>query len=320
MAEPSTLYLEVKRKQFKAARRTQLKERFFSNKTLLLGTFLIALLVVITLLAPLIATHKPLEVDIVNRLSAPTGSHLFGTDNFGRDLFTRVIYGTRISAEVGFVVALASSAIGLIVGLYASMYKWLDQILMRIMDALYAFPAILLAIAIMAALGSSIQNLMICLIIVFIPAVARIVRSVALVAKEQTYIEAMNALGASHTRIIWRHVMPNTLPALIVQGTFVFAESIIVEAALSFLGAGIPAPTPSLGNLLSEGKQFIFNSWWMTLFPGLGLIFTVLAINLFGDGIRDILDPHGASNKNGGKKSGLFKAWMPSRKEGVKHG
>lgn len=277
--------------------------RFMQSKMAVTGSILIFIIVLITVFAPWIAAYDPQDVDIINRLSPPSVDHWFGTDNFGRDIFSRVVHGTRISAEVGFAVATLSSAIGLVIGLYASMYVWLDQLLMRVMDALYAFPAILLAIAIMAALGPSVGNLMICLIIVFIPSVARLVRSAALVAKEQTYIEAMHALGASHTRIIWQHIMPATISSLIVQGSFVFAESIIVEAALSFLGAGIPAPTPSLGNLLSEGKAYIYNSWWMTLFAGLALIISVLAMNLFGDGIRDILDPHARQTKKRNKLS-----------------
>lgn len=273
--------------------------RLLANKAAMAGIALIALLAVVSLFAPWIATRDPQDVDIVKRLTPPSPGHWFGTDNFGRDVFSRVVYGTKISAEVGFAVALAVSAIGLVIGLYAAMYKWLDQLLMRFMDGLYAFPAVLLAIAIMAALGPNAGNLIVCLIVVFVPSVARVVRSAALVAREQTYIEAMRALGASRTRIVWLHIMPNTLSPLIVQGSFVFAEAIIVEAALSFLGAGIPAPTPSLGNLLSDGKMFIYNSWWMTLFPGLALMVSVLAMNLFGDGVRDLLDPHTRQARKG---------------------
>lgn len=272
--------------------------RFFANKSAAIGSVLIALVAVVSLFAPWLSAGDPYGLDVAQRLKPPSGTHPFGTDNFGRDLLTRVLYGTRMSAEVGFAVAAGSSALGLLIGLYAGYFKWLDQILMRIMDGLFAFPATLLSIAMMAALGPSVGNLIVCLIVVFTPSIARIVRSAALVAKEQTYIEAMHALGASRNRIIWKHIMPNALSPLIVQGSFVFAEAIIVEAALSFLGAGIPAPTPSLGNLLADGKLFIYNSSWMTIFPGLALVFVVLAMNLFGDGLRDLLDPHARKAKS----------------------
>lgn len=291
--------LEIKADEL-AARRLRLKRenrklfvrRFLVNKAAVTGSVLIALVAAVSLFAPWIASRDPYAIDVVNRLKAPSAIYPFGTDNFGRDLLTRVVYGTRMSAEVGFAVALGSSAIGLVIGLYAGYFKWLDQILMRVMDGLFAFPAVLLAIAMMAALGPSVGNLILCLIIVFVPSIARIVRSSVLTAKETTYIEAMHTLGASHNRIIWKHILPGSLSTLIVQGSFIFAEAIIVEAALSFLGAGIPAPTPSLGNLLSDGKLYIYNSSWMTLFPGLALVLVVLAMNLFGDGLRDLLDPH----------------------------
>jgi peptide/nickel transport system permease protein len=180
----------------------------------------------------------------------------------------------------------------LIVGLYASYYRWLDHLFMRISDGLMAFPGILLALAIMAMLGPSISNLIFCLIMVITPHVARVIRSNALVVREQTYIEAMKALGASHTRILWGHIALNSISLLVVQTSFIFVEAIIVEAALSFLGAGVPAPAPSLGNLLIDGKMFIYNSWWMTAFPGIAILVLALAFNMLGDGMRDLLDPH----------------------------
>ncbi|MDO3408252.1 ABC transporter permease [Saccharibacillus sp. CPCC 101409] len=270
------------------------------NASFAAGGLLLILALAAVLLKPLIAGYGPQDVDIVGRLAPPGGSHALGTDNLGRDVLSRVLYGAQISLLIGCCTAIASSLLGLVIGLYAAMYRRLDQVLMRFMDAIYAFPAILLAIAIVAALGPSVRNLIFCLSFVFIPAVARIVRSAALVAREQTYVEAAKALGASNTRVIWRHILPAALAALIVQATFIFAEAIIVEAALSFLGAGIPAPTPSLGNLLSEGKQFIYNSWWMTVFPGLALIVLVLAVNLLGDGLRDLLDPQTRTARSGG--------------------
>jgi peptide/nickel transport system permease protein len=277
--------------------------RFLANRTAVLGAALMLLLITATLLSPWIARFEPQAVDVLRRLKPPDSTHWFGTDNLGRDIFSRTLYGMAISIRVGLSVALISSAAGLVIGLYSAYYRRLDQVLMRIMDGLFAFPAVLLAMAMMAALGPNTGNLIVCLSIVFTPAVARIVRSAALVVKEQTYIEAMRALGASRSRIIWLHIMPGTVSPLIVQGSFVFAEAIIVEAALSFLGAGIPAPTPSLGNLLAEGKAFIYNSWWMTLYPGLALIVSVLAMNWLGDGLRDMVDPHGkVLSKRGAKR------------------
>ncbi len=282
--------------------------RFMANRTAMLGALLMLLLILATLLASWIARFEPQAMDVLRRLKPPDGAHWFGTDNLGRDVFSRTLHGTAISIRVGLSVAFASSALGLVIGLYSAYYKRLDQLLMRIMDGLFAFPAVLLAMAMMAALGPNIGNLIVCLSIVFTPAVARIVRSAALVVKEQTYIEAMQALGASRSRVIWLHIMPGTVSALIVQGSFVFAEAIIVEAALSFLGAGIPAPTPSLGNLLAEGKAFIYNSWWMTLYPGLALIVSVLAMNWLGDGLRDMVDPHGKVRTRRGAKRVRSKA------------
>ncbi|MBB6691359.1 ABC transporter permease [Cohnella xylanilytica] len=296
---PAAFDSDDARLRLKRENRKLFARRFVANKSAVIGSALIALIAVVSLFAPWISGRDPYGLDVVNRLKPPSSAFPFGTDNFGRDLLTRVVYGTRMSAEVGFAVAFASSLIGLVIGLYAGYIKWLDQILMRVMDGLFAFPAVLLAIAMMAALGPSVGNLIVCLTIVFVPSIARIVRSSALVSKEQTYIEAMHALGASRNRIIWKHIMPGALSPLIVQGSFVFAEAIIVEAALSFLGAGIPAPTPSLGNLLSDGKLFIYNSSWMTIFPGLALVLVVLAMNLFGDGLRDLLDPHA---RRAGKK------------------
>ncbi|GAE27577.1 dipeptide transport system permease protein DppC [Halalkalibacter wakoensis JCM 9140] len=193
---------------------------------------------------------------------------------------------------VGFTVTLLSGVIGTIVGLYASYYRFLDHILMRICDGLMSFPSVLLAIALVAAMGPRMENVIIALSIVFFPLIARVVRSSAIVVREQTYIEALKSMGASSWRIIWLHIAPNTTSPLIIQATFIFAISLVIEAMLSFLGAGIPAPHPSLGNILYDGKNVITTAWWMTVFPGGAIIMIVLALNLFGDGLRDFLDPH----------------------------
>jgi peptide/nickel transport system permease protein len=193
---------------------------------------------------------------------------------------------------VGVSSSLCSMFFGMIIGLYACYYKPIDNILMRICDGLSAIPSILLAIALMAVLGQSLFNVILALSIVYIPRMARISRSAALVVKEQTYIEALRSQGASSFRIIWRHIAPNILPAVVVQASYNFADAIITEASLSFLGVGVPAPQPSWGNILSEGREVITKAWWMVVYPGLATALAVMGTNIFGDGLRDILDPH----------------------------
>ncbi|WKA58269.1 ABC transporter permease [Planococcus shenhongbingii] len=290
--------LKVMKNDLKKEQKRLFFRRFWSNQSAVVGSVLLIILSLFALFGPMISQFTPLELDPMDRLKAPDGMHWFGTDNFGRDLFSRVASGAQVSMGVGFSVAILTAVIGMIIGLYAAFYSVLDHILMRICDALMAFPDILLAVAIMAVLGPQPINVVIAVTIAKIPTMARIVRSSALVIKEQTYIEAMKAQGASSFRIIWRHIVPNVMSPLIVQTTYVFAIAIILEAALSFLGAGIPAPEPSWGNILYDGKIVIFNAWWMTVFPGAFIILAVLGLNLFGDGLRDLLDPHSSkSNK-----------------------
>lgn len=288
----STFNLSKVRKKLKKEQNQLLKIRFLSNYSMMIGVIILTFLVLLSLIGPLLVSYSPYEMVVEDRLQPPSITHWLGTDNFGRDLLTRIVYGAQSSIGVGASVALIASIIGLTIGLYASFYKVLDNILMRICDGLMAIPGILLAIALMAALGPEVKNVIIALSIVFIPHVARIVRSAALTVREQTYIEAMKAQGARSVRIIWLHIAPNVLSPLIVQATFIFADSIITEAALSFLGAGIPAPDPSWGNILYDGKLVIFNAWWMTVFPGLLIILAVMGLNSLGDGLRDLMDPH----------------------------
>lgn len=272
--------------------RSLMLRRFRSNRLALTGGIILAAMVLIALFGPLLVSAGPLEVDTAIRLQGPSFEHPFGTDNYGRDVLSRAVQGARVSLTVGVSTAVATALIGMAVGLYAAYNRTADAILMRIADGLMAFPAILLAIAIMAAMGPQTINVIIALTIVFSPYVARIVRSSALVVKEQTFVEALAAQGASPARIIWVNIAPNIMSPLIVQATFIFADSIIVEAALSFLGAGVPPPAPSWGNMLLDGKTLIYNSWWMTVFPGAMIMLTVLGVNLLGDGLRDLLDPN----------------------------
>ena len=266
-------------------------KKFTHNRASVFGLAVVTLVIVLAVFAPLIALHDPLAMNTADRLKGISAEHWFGTDNMGRDVFARVLYGARISLTVGFTVGLVSGFLGLVIGLYASTNKLADNILMRVCDGLKAIPSTLLAITMMAVLGADIKNVIISLIVVNIPNMARLARSQALVVKEQTYIEAMRCLGSSQKRILWAHIVPNILSPMIVQMTFVFASAIITEAALSVLGAGVPAPAPSWGNILKEGKDVIYTAWWMILFPGVFTALTVLGLNLLGDGVRDLMDP-----------------------------
>lgn len=280
----------IRIKYIKEQRKLQLR-KLRSSPGLIIGFCIILVLALLAIFAPVITNFDPYEMKATQRLMAPDGIHLFGTDEFGRDLLTRVVYGARVSMSVGFIVCFLSSLFGLIIGVYASYYKVLDNIFMRICDGLIAIPGILLAIALMSALGSSIWNVIIALTIVYTPSIARIVRSSALVVKEQAYIEAEYVQGARDFRIIWINIVPNILSPLMVQATYIFSSAILSEAALSFLGAGIPEPQPSWGNILQASKLVINKAWWMTIYPGILLILSVLGLNLMGDGLRDYLDP-----------------------------
>ena len=282
----------VIKKKLKKEHRQLMVARILSNKSLVIGGVILIILVGITVFGPFFIDKTPYTIHPKERLTAPCSEFPFGTDNMGRDLLSRVVHGARISLFVGFLAAGSAAVIGLIVGLYASYYQVLDHILMRLCDGLMAFPAILLALAIMAVLGANAMNVIAAVSIVMIPSVARVIRSAALVIKEQTFIEAIRSQGASSFRIIWTHIAPNVLSHLIVQATYIFAVSIIIEASLSFMGVGIPAPDPSWGNIIYEGKIFISKAWWMTIFPGSFLVATVIALNMFGDGLRDLLDPY----------------------------
>lgn len=265
--------------------------RLFSDMNLSVGAVLFLLSVFLALFGPLYARYDPYAMTVVDRLKPPDSAHPLGTDEFGRDLLTRIIYGARVSVGVGAAVTLLASILGLVIGVYASYYPILDHALMRICDGMSAIPGILLAIALMAVLGASDRNVIIALSVVYVPGVARAVRSGALVVKEAPYIEALKTQGAGDTRIIWLHIVPNVLSPLLVQASFVFAGAILSEASLSFLGAGIPAPAASWGNILQAGKAVIHKAWWMVVFPGFMLIASVLGLTMLGDGLRDFLDP-----------------------------
>ena len=286
--ELSRLRRELWREQ-----RTLNARRFFRNRQAVFGACIVLFMLCMALLAPVLAPADPLAQAVTHRFAKPgEAGYLLGADKLGRDLLSRILYGARVSMFVGVSVGVSSMVFGMIVGLYACYYPSLDKVLMRICDGLSAIPSTLLAIALMAVLGSSIYNVIVALSIVYIPRMARVSRAAALVVKEQTYIEALRSQGASSFRIIWGHIAPNILSAVVVQASYNFANAIIFAAALSFLGVGVPAPQPSWGNILSEGREVITTAWWMIVFPGIATALAVMGTNIFGDGLRDILDPH----------------------------
>jgi peptide/nickel transport system permease protein len=264
---------------------------FLRRRTAVIGVVLVALNILVAVTAPVLARWDPQLLDVKARLSPPSGAHWFGTDDVGRDAWSRVIYGARLSMLVGASVVVFSFVGGLFFGLLGGYYRALDNVLMRVMDGLMAFPGIILAIALMAALGPSVMNVIFALAIVYVPRVARIVRGSVLVIRETPYVEAARALGIPDIRILLLHVLPNCLSPVIVQGTFIFAAAVLGEAALSFLGVGVPPQIPSWGNVLAEGRLYIQQAAWLTLFPGAAIMLSILGLNLFGDGLRDLLDP-----------------------------
>jgi peptide/nickel transport system permease protein len=262
------------------------------NKTAILGFVLIALLILLAVIGSFISPYNPLTPEPLNRLKGPSWSHLFGTDSLGRDILSRIIYGSRVSIVIGLIAVSISLIPGTILGLLSGFYgKWVDDPVMRSMDIMLAFPAILLAIFITAILGPSLLNTMIAVGIVYIPHYARVVRSSVLSLKEQLFIEAVRAVGGSDLRIIALHILPNTIPPIIVYATLGMGTAVLQAAALGFLGLGAQPPTPEWGAMLSEGRQYIQNAPHVAAFPGLAIFVLVLGFNLFGDGLRDLLDP-----------------------------
>jgi len=261
------------------------------HPTLLLGLLLLLLVAAISLAAPWIATHDPLAINPLQRLKPPSAEHYFGTDALGRDIYSRAVWGGRVSLVVAICVAALASVLGVVLGLLAGFVRWADAVIMRIMDGMMAIPDILLAIALMAVIRASLTTVIIAITVPQIPRVVRLVRSLALTLREQLFVEAAHAIGTRLPVILWRHVLPNTITPLIVQATFIAATAVLTEAVLSFLGVGVPAQVPSWGNMMAEGRNFVAVAFHTILYPGILLALTVLAINLMGDGLRDALDP-----------------------------
>lgn len=254
---------------------------------------LVALVLILgaALLAPWIAPYNPERMDILHRLAPPSAAHWLGTDDFGRDEFSRVLFGARLSVITGMLVVLFSVVLGTAMGLISGIAPALDGLLMRFADALMAFPDILLAIALMAALGPSLLDVVLALGIVYTPRVARLVRGAVLVLRQLNFVEAAEAMGASDARIVRVHLLPNLVSPLLVQATFIFAAAVLTEAALSFLGAGIPPPTPSWGNMIAGAQQYLDRASWLIFAPGVAILLTVLALQIVGDALRDAFDP-----------------------------
>jgi peptide/nickel transport system permease protein len=261
------------------------------HPTILLGGVLLAMMVLIAILAPYLGTVDPTALAPARRIREPSLNHWFGTDMLGRDVYSRVIYGSRISLIVGFAVAAAASAIGTFVGLISGFVRPIDAVLMRVMDGLMSIPSILLAIALMALWGASVQNVVIAITIGEFPRVSRLIRGVVLSLREQPFVEAAVASGTRVPMIIVKHIQPNTLAPLMVNATFICASAMITEAALSFIGAGTPPIIPSWGNIMAEGRALWQIKPYIVFFPAIFLCLTVLSVNLLGDGLRDALDP-----------------------------
>ena len=260
------------------------------NPTVVIGTSILALMAAVAVFAPWLATD-PLHLNPINRLKPPSQEFWFGTDHLGRDVYARTVFGTRISLTVGLAVAIFSTAIGMAIGLVAGYIRIVDAIVMRIMDGLMAIPGILFAIALMALFGSSVENVIIAITVPEVPRVVRLVRAVVLTIREQPFVEAAVASGTRLPRILVRHILPNIFAPLMVQATYVCASAVIVEALLSFLGAGTPPEVPSWGNMMADGRVYFQIKPWIILFPGICLALMVLTVNVLGDGLRDTLDP-----------------------------
>jgi peptide/nickel transport system permease protein len=255
------------------------------------GGGLLALMVAMAILAPYLGTVDPQALAPAKRLRWPSAEYWFGTDMFGRDVYSRTIYGARVSLAVGLSVALLAVGLGMTIGLVSGFNRWVDAIVMRVMDGLMSIPAILIAIALMALNRASLQNVIFAITVAEVPRVTRLVRGVVLTLREQPYVEAAIASGTVSTKILWRHIVPNTMAPVLVQGTFIAASAMITEAILSFIGAGTPPTIPSWGNIMAEGRSLFQVAYYIVLFPGIMLSITVLGINLLGDGLRDALDP-----------------------------
>ena len=270
---------------------TRFKDAFRRHPTAIIGAGVLAFMILVAFFAPWLWTVDPQALSPIKRLKPPSADYWFGTDMLGRDVYSRVVYGTRISLTVGIAVALLSTGLGLAIGLLTGFVRPIDAILMRVMDGLMSIPAVLLAISLMALTRASLENVIFAITLSEVPRVVRLVRSLVLTLREQPFVEAATAAGTGIARTLVRHILPNTVAPLLVQGTYIFASAMITEAILSFIGAGTPPNIPSWGNVMAEARSLFQIAGYLILFPGVFLSLTVLAVNLLGDGMRDALDP-----------------------------
>ena len=262
------------------------------NPSAVAGFIIITAMVILALSAPLLAPYNPVKISLAERLSPPSQAHWFGTDELGRDILTRVMYGARISLRIGVLVVLIAGGLGAVIGaLSGYLGHRIDNLIMRVMDVVLSFPPLVLAMALAAALGPSLNNAILAVAFVMIPKFARMVRGEALAVKEKQFIAAARASGAGSLWIVWHHVLPNCLSSVIVLGTLILGETILIAASLSFIGLGAQPPTPEWGAMISVGRKFLMDQWWYATFPGLFILVTVIGFNIFGDALRDVLDP-----------------------------
>ncbi|KAB2332027.1 nickel transporter permease [Bacillus mesophilum] len=267
-------------------------KKLAKNKAALAGAIVVLIFTILAILAPLIAPYDPTTMDMSKRLAPPSADHWFGNDDKGRDILSRILYGSRISLTVGILSTILGAVVGIILGIVSGYYgKWVDSLIMRICDVLLAFPGILLALAIVSILGPSTTNVIVAVAFFAVPTFARIVRGSTLSVKKLEYVDAIRAVGASDFRIIFKHILPNITSPIIVQSTLYIASAIITASALSFLGLGTQPPTPEWGTMLAQGRSFMAQAPHISLFPGLIILVVVVGFNLFGDGLRDALDP-----------------------------
>ncbi len=265
--------------------------RLWGNHLFAVGALLFGAVVLMALGADLLAPYSPTQNDFRHRLAAPSWIHLLGTDNYGRDVLSRILHGARVSLRIGAAVTLATTFFGIIIGCLAGYVRRFDDVLMRVMDGLMAFPGLLLAIALAAVLGASETNAIIALTIAYTPRTARVVRAAVISVRVMEYIEAAHAIGAGHMRILLRHILANSVAPLLVQFTYIFGLSILAEAVLSFIGVGPPPPIATWGSIIAGGRSYFVEAPWISLYPGIAIALAVLGLNLLGDGLRDVLDP-----------------------------
>ena len=275
---------------------TRIKDALRRHPTAIIGAVVLVLLILMAALAPFLWTVDPQAISPARRLRHPSETYWFGTDMLGRDVYSRVVYGARVSLTVGIFVALFATLIGLFLGLVTGFVRWLDGIIMRVMDGLMSIPGVLLAIALMALTKASLENVIIAITVTEVPRVVRLIRSLVLTLREQPYVEAAIAAGTRTPKILVRHILPNTVAPLLVQATYICASAMLTEAILSFLGAGTPPNIPSWGNIMAEGRSLFQIATYLIFFPGIFLSLAVLSVNMLGDGLRDALDPRLARN------------------------